>query len=161
MHWLGGKRPRNPSSSVLTGPHTPVNGGLPQLMNMTKHLAQWRLDIARQFPSPDFDGVVSLDWEMWFPLWEVNAADPRLAIYANKSRELVRQERPVEHTLRRLLISYQGYCISQLRQVPFSYQDDDIYVLTLAGLARPPRRWRWRSVQPRLLSRLGLCGAHS
>jgi hypothetical protein len=73
---------------------TAVNGGLPQLMNMSAHLEQWRRDIERQFPDRGFSGVVSLDWEAWFPLWEVNMADDRLWIYANKSRELVRTQRP-------------------------------------------------------------------
>ena len=34
------------------------------------------------------------DWEAWFPLWEVNLADPRLWVYANMSRELVRKAQP-------------------------------------------------------------------
>eukprot|EP01052_Picozoa_sp_SAG31_P034259 SAG31_NODE_3979_length_3700_cov_8.705915_2_plen_445_part_00 len=71
------------------------NGGIPQLINMTDHLSQWRAAINQQFPDSGFTGVVALDWEAWFPIWSVNEADPRLFVYLNKSRELARQTLPV------------------------------------------------------------------
>eukprot|EP01050_Picozoa_sp_SAG11_P010478 SAG11_NODE_1050_length_6025_cov_5.835974_2_plen_795_part_00 len=52
-----------------------VNGGSPQLGNLTAHLAQWHADIVRLFPDPASTAVVALDWEMWWPLWENNEPD--------------------------------------------------------------------------------------
>ena len=34
------------------------NGGLPQRVNLTQHLALWSKQIEQQFPDPDFSGVV-------------------------------------------------------------------------------------------------------
>eukprot|EP01045_Picozoa_sp_COSAG04_P041984 COSAG04_NODE_13039_length_623_cov_0.677481_1_plen_79_part_10 len=46
---------------------TAVNGGSPQLGNLTAHLEQWAADIERLFPDPATAAVVSLDWEAWWP----------------------------------------------------------------------------------------------
>ena len=62
------------------------NGGLPQRVNLTQHLALWSKQIEQQFPDPDFSGVVGLDWEHWFPLWDMNAVmDPNMVGYNEAS----------------------------------------------------------------------------
>ena len=114
---------------------TAKNGGLPQLMNMSAHLEQWRRDIERQFPDEDFIGVVSLDWEAWFPLWDVNIADARLWVYANTSRELVRTQRP-------------GATPAQVEVTAKAARDAGVQRLYLQTLAlaqelRPKARWGW------------------
>ena len=114
---------------------TAKNGGLPQLMNMSAHLEQWRRDIERQFPDKDFSGVVSLDWEAWFPLWDVNMADARLWVYANKSRDLVRTQRP-------------GATPAQVEVAAKAAWDAGVQRLYLQTLAlaqelRPKARWGW------------------
>ena len=115
---------------------TAVNGGLPQLMNMSAFLFQWRRDIESQFPDPDFNGVVSLDWEAWFPLWEVNLADERLWIYANRSRELVRPQLPPHAT---------PVEVDVAAKAAWNTAVQHLYLQTL-GLAqqmRPKASWGW------------------
>ena len=44
---------------------TATNGGLPQLANLSAHLAQLEKDIVRQLPDPEWSGVANIDWESW------------------------------------------------------------------------------------------------
>ena len=46
-----------------------VNGGSPQLANLTAHLAQWRKDVVHLVPDPAQQTVINLDWEKWWPTW--------------------------------------------------------------------------------------------
>jgi hyaluronoglucosaminidase len=64
---------------------TALNGGLPQLGNLTAHLAQVRLDVARLLPE-QFDGFAVIDWEVWKPWLDIGDT----TIYFNKSLELAR-----------------------------------------------------------------------
>lgn len=41
---------------------TAINGGIPQLANMSAHLAQLRLDIESAFPNPMWDGIAVIDY---------------------------------------------------------------------------------------------------
>ena len=59
-----------------------VNGGSPQLGNLTAHLAQWHADIVRLFPDPASTAVVALDWEMWWPIWQNNEPDNNVSLIA-------------------------------------------------------------------------------
>jgi len=49
-----------------------VFGGLPQLTNLTKHLAKVQADIEQLFPDPEWDGVANVDWEAWKPIYKAN-----------------------------------------------------------------------------------------
>ena len=76
---------------------TAVNGGSPQLGNLTAHLEQWAADIERLFPDPATAAVVSLDWEAWWPLWESNQPDyngTHYFVYGEVARRLVRERSP-------------------------------------------------------------------
>jgi hyaluronoglucosaminidase len=58
---------------------TAINGGLPQLANLTQHLDQVKLDIAAQLPA-GFDGWAVIDWEVWVPWLSLS-----YPLYYNKS----------------------------------------------------------------------------
>ena len=47
----------------------PINGGLPQLGNLTSHLHKCIFDIKHYIPDPEFSGLSVIDWEPWTPLW--------------------------------------------------------------------------------------------
>lgn len=68
-----------------------VNGGLPQLGDLSTHLSltETQLSILLR---PSFSGTAVIDWEEWQPLWESNLGS-RMA-YRRLSKLLVRQERP-------------------------------------------------------------------
>lgn len=53
---------------------TAVNGGLPQLGNMSLHLDKVRFDAAALLP-PDFDGYAVIDWEEWVPWLEADGSN--------------------------------------------------------------------------------------
>jgi hypothetical protein len=75
----------------------PVNGGSPQLANLTQHLAQWRVDIARNFPDAGSTAVVALDWEDWWPVWENNEPGINTTnyfVYGEVARRLARAAAP-------------------------------------------------------------------
>lgn len=69
----------------------PVNGGLPQLGDLSTHLslAETQLSVLLR---PSFSGTAVIDWEEWQPLWESNLGS-RME-YRRLSKLLVRQERP-------------------------------------------------------------------
>ncbi|XP_029361413.1 hyaluronidase-3 [Echeneis naucrates] len=68
-----------------------VNGGLPQLGNLSAHLS---LAEAQTYSllQPNFSGLAVIDWEEWRPLWERNF-DSKME-YRKLSKLLVQQERP-------------------------------------------------------------------
>ncbi len=68
-----------------------VNGGIPQLGDLSAHLSL----AVRQMSSllqPNFTGLAVIDWEEWQPLWERNFGTKMK--YRRMSKLLVRQERP-------------------------------------------------------------------
>jgi hyaluronoglucosaminidase len=50
----------------------PINGGVPQKVDMNAHLAKVRLDVARAIPNPDYDSLAVIDFERWRPLFDLN-----------------------------------------------------------------------------------------
>ena len=44
-----------------------INGGLPQLANLSAHLVKVRADAAAALPDPLFSGYAVIDWEVWTP----------------------------------------------------------------------------------------------
>ncbi|KAJ0068926.1 hypothetical protein NL108_015161 [Boleophthalmus pectinirostris] len=71
---------------------TPVNGGLPQVANLTQHLHKMPEVVGKYIREANAKGLAVIDWEEWRPLWIRNwdAKD----IYRKQSKELVRQRNP-------------------------------------------------------------------
>ncbi|XP_069500222.1 hyaluronidase-3-like [Ambystoma mexicanum] len=63
-----------------------VNGGIPQNINMKKHLSQISLD-TRESLDADFQGLAVVDWEEWRPLWNQNWGPKK--VYQRASKEWV------------------------------------------------------------------------
>lgn len=55
----------------------PVNGGSPQLANLSAHLEAWAHDIEQMIPDPAARTLVSVDWEKWGADWEATMPDMR------------------------------------------------------------------------------------
>ena len=69
-----------------------VNGGIPQLGNLTKHLDFFRPNVSSMIVDQDYTGLAVIDWEQWDPLWARNW-DSR-QIYRDASIELAKKENP-------------------------------------------------------------------
>lgn len=80
-------------STDPTGNPVSVLGGIPQLGNLSGHLALLRSDIAsgREGMDANFTGNAVIDFEMWRPVFSGQWNDP---CYANLSIALVRQQHP-------------------------------------------------------------------
>uniref|UniRef100_A0A1A7XH41 Hyaluronidase n=1 Tax=Iconisemion striatum TaxID=60296 RepID=A0A1A7XH41_9TELE len=68
-----------------------MNGGLPQLGDLSAHLSLTVTQLSFLL-HPNFSGLTVIDWEEWQPLWESNFGS-RME-YRRLSKLLVRQERP-------------------------------------------------------------------
>lgn len=115
-------------------PRTAVNGGIPQLLNLSAHLEKWKADIKRLLPDPEWAGVANLDWESWSPVWEENSYD-EYRIYLNRSIELVLEQHP-SFTLAEAV---------PVAKAQFEESSRELWLETL-GLAkamRPKGKWGW------------------
>lgn len=70
-----------------------INGGIPQLADLTAHLTKAKEDIENFIPDPDFQGVAVIDWEPWLPLWDRMSSGHAL-VYRNLSEQKVYKEHP-------------------------------------------------------------------
>ncbi|CAB3404728.1 unnamed protein product [Caenorhabditis bovis] len=70
----------------------PINGGLPQLGNLKRHLRRAEDDINRIVPNKDFDGIAVIDIESFRPTWQLSWG--KFEIYKHESMKLVRAEYP-------------------------------------------------------------------
>ncbi|XP_041461684.1 hyaluronidase-1-like [Lytechinus variegatus] len=70
----------------------PVNGGIPQLANITQHLEKAAEDIMSTIPDPKYNGVAVIDWEAWRPQWKENF--DMMRIYQEKSIAHVKELHP-------------------------------------------------------------------
>ncbi|KAF7646529.1 hypothetical protein LDENG_00185950 [Lucifuga dentata] len=68
-----------------------VNGGIPQLGDLSAHLSLAKTQISTLL-QPNFTGLAVIDWEEWRPLWERNFGIKME--YRRLSKKLVRQGRP-------------------------------------------------------------------
>ncbi|XP_068452883.1 hyaluronidase-3 isoform X2 [Clinocottus analis] len=68
-----------------------VNGGIPQLSDLSAHLSLAMAQMSGLL-QPNFTGVAVIDWEEWRPLWESNFGTK--TEYRRQSKLLVRRERP-------------------------------------------------------------------
>ncbi|XP_076805495.1 hyaluronidase-1-like [Clavelina lepadiformis] len=72
---------------------TAINGGIPQLGNISKHLEKCVEDIQKYIPDEDFKGLAVIDWESWMPLWQWIGWGTGL-LYQNASKAKVKREHP-------------------------------------------------------------------
>jgi hypothetical protein len=115
-------------------PRTMVNGGIPQLLNLTAHLEKWAADIVRILPDPNWGGVANLDWEAWNPDWEVNGF-AEYQIYQNRSIELVLSQHP----------SWTVDEATPVAKEQFEASTKALWLktLALAKALRPHGKWGW------------------
>jgi hypothetical protein len=73
-----------------------VNGGVPQAANLSLHLEQLSIDIARRIPDPQWAGLGIFDFEEWVPSYTLNVAScgGHSSKYQNYSRQLVMRRHP-------------------------------------------------------------------
>ena len=69
-----------------------INGGLPQLGNLTQHLETFRLRLDKFVPDRNFSGIGIIDFESWRPIFRQNWGSAKL--YADRSIEHERQLHP-------------------------------------------------------------------
>uniref|UniRef100_A0A224XBJ0 Hyaluronidase n=1 Tax=Megacormus gertschi TaxID=1843536 RepID=A0A224XBJ0_9SCOR len=69
-----------------------INGGIPQLANLSEHLELARSDIEKMIPNLNFDGIGIIDWEKWRPIYNYNWGG--MTIYKTRTMELVRKQNP-------------------------------------------------------------------
>ena len=72
--------------------NTIVNGGLPQLGNLSLHLSKVEDDINSLIPDPSFRGLAVIDFQVWRPLFRHNF-DER-GVYQQQSIAKVRTKHP-------------------------------------------------------------------
>lgn len=70
-----------------------INGGIPQLADLTAHLTKAEEDIKKFIPDPEFQGLAVIDWEPWHPLWNRMSWGHAVA-YRNLSEQKVMKEHP-------------------------------------------------------------------
>ena len=70
------------------------NNRLPQLGNITAHLENVTADINAAIPNPEFSGLGVLDFEEWFPVWDMNFDNNVQAKHKKASIELVKKNNP-------------------------------------------------------------------
>lgn len=68
-----------------------VNGGIPQLGDLSAHLSLAATQVSGLL-QPNFSGLAVIDWEEWQPLWKGNFGTKME--YRRLSKLLVKQERP-------------------------------------------------------------------
>lgn len=66
-----------------------INGGIPQMGNLSLHLSKVQEDIESLIPDADFEGLAVIDFQAWRPLFQHNFDE--LEIYQNRSMEVVKQ----------------------------------------------------------------------
>lgn len=71
---------------------TIVNGGIPQLGNLSLHLERVRQDINSVIPDPKFTGLAVIDFHAWKPLYQQNFGD--LEIYKTQSKAYTKKMHP-------------------------------------------------------------------
>jgi hypothetical protein len=113
----------------------PIDGGVPQAVNMTAHLVSVRAGVARWIPSAAWSGNAVIDFDAWHPLWEFNNEHdpPRMNRYQNLSLQLVQQEHPHWSVKQQLVEAEKQFNAGAL--------DILVHTLRAAKAMRPAARW--------------------
>ncbi|CAL9704768.1 unnamed protein product [Knipowitschia caucasica] len=84
-----------------------INGGLPQLANITQHYGKMPEGVQKYIREPDAKGLAVIDWEEWRPLW-IRNWDIK-DIYRNKSKEEVAKSNPTWGTEQVAKVAHQEF----------------------------------------------------
>ncbi|KAK6738804.1 hypothetical protein RB195_020732 [Necator americanus] len=71
----------------------PVNGGHPQLCNLTAHLEVVKLNITKRIKDENFAGLAVIDFEHWRPLFDENGYQ-KMQVYQNVSIKIATEKYP-------------------------------------------------------------------
>lgn len=112
---------------------------------MRRHLAKLRHDVTWHVPE-NADVLCVLDWESWWPVWEMNEDEPSPAAPDAVDRDFRTDWRDYIRTYRPLLIS--GLSPEEQEQVfkeTFERQARDFFVTTIRECKRirPRAKWTW------------------
>tara|TARA_A100001015_G_C14912294_1_gene680957 strand:+ start:119 stop:1222 length:1104 start_codon:yes stop_codon:yes gene_type:complete len=77
-----------------TGLKTVVNGGIPQLVNLTLHFDTMQDTFNKYIPNLNDNRMIDLDFESWSPLWYGMTHNSIMKDYVNASIALVQKEYP-------------------------------------------------------------------
>ncbi|KAF8372136.1 chhy-1 [Pristionchus pacificus] len=109
----------------------PVNGGLPQLADLTQHLALVAARIQEVFPDPDFDGPAIFDVEEWRPTYVLNWGVKK--VYREESVKLAKKRNP--SLTDKQAIAYGAYEFDEAARAML------VETLRLARRLRPRAKW--------------------
>lgn len=109
----------------------PINGGLPQVASLTRHLEKMPEVVQKYIREKDAKGLAVIDWEEWRPLW-IRNWDTK-DIYRKHSRELVRQKHPTWPEEKIFKVSQQEFELSAKNFM--------LETLKLAKSLRPNQLW--------------------
>uniref|UniRef100_A0A1D0C0T3 Hyaluronidase n=1 Tax=Hadronyche infensa TaxID=153481 RepID=A0A1D0C0T3_HADIN len=109
----------------------PVNGGIPQLGDLSAHLKKSRQDIDKIIPDVQFTGLGIIDWESWRAVWDFNWGT--LKKYQEESFRVARDQHP-DWTNSSLLKSAQ-------EEWETSAKNYMLKTLQLAQMMRPQALW--------------------
>ncbi|XP_053378798.1 hyaluronidase-1-like [Mercenaria mercenaria] len=71
-----------------------IHGGLPQLANITAHLAKVTSDVEHYMRNVGFNGLAVIDWESWRPIFRRDHYNTEMRRYIQASEDLVRKHHP-------------------------------------------------------------------
>nr|UCR74869.1 hyaluronidase [Hemiscorpius lepturus] len=69
-----------------------INGGIPRLDRLEKHLKIAKMNVSQLISNPDFSGLGVIDWEAWRPSWDYLWGP--LKIYQNRTIKLIEKDNP-------------------------------------------------------------------
>ncbi|GMT14077.1 hypothetical protein PFISCL1PPCAC_5374 [Pristionchus fissidentatus] len=109
----------------------PVNGGLPQNVDISSHLSQLEEDIITHIPDENFSGPAVIDVEEWRPMYHLNWGTK--SIYREESVRLVREKYPSMSLKSARVIAEEEFNSAAKKVLTLSLQ--------LARRLRPKAKW--------------------
>ncbi|CAD5215023.1 unnamed protein product [Bursaphelenchus xylophilus] len=109
----------------------PINGGVPQEVDLSAHIEKVKKDVVRHIPDENFDGLAIIDYERWRPLFDLNWTTRK--IYQEYSIRLLMKKYP---ELPRTSLAY-------LSRYLFEYHAKNFLLATInsAREMRPKAKW--------------------
>ena len=142
MSYCGDLEGAFPSLPFAENASNAVNGGVPQLANMTLHLELTKQHIESVITDPEFDGLAIFDFEEWTPVFEDNDSDGNWhgKRYQDYSVALVKAKHPSWATAK----------VAAKAKAEFEAAATDPFVQTLrtARALRPRALWGFCKASP-------------